>query len=105
MFRSLVLAALVGGSALLGSAAPAEAGGVRFWAGPRGFAVRSYGPRYVARPIYVRPVYRPIVVRPRYVAPVYGAPVYAAPVYGAYRYGGVGYGYASPYAYGGWYGY
>lgn len=91
MFRSIILAALVGSAAVLATAEPVEAGRVRVRVGPAGVRVQTYRPRVVARPVYVRPRY----VAPRYIAPRYGYRAYGYPTYGYQTYGYPAYGYGA----------
>lgn len=95
MFRSIILAALVGSATVLGTAEPVEAGKVRVRVGPAGVRVRAFGTgplpdrstsgramshRYVAPRYAPRSVYRS-----------YGYPAYG---YGGYGYGSPGYGFS-----------
>lgn len=86
MFRSIIIAALVGSAAVLATAEPVEAGRVRVRVGPAGVRVQTYRPRVLARPVYVRP---------RYVAPRYRYRSYGYPAYGYQTYGYPAYGYGA----------
>jgi len=99
MFRSMILAAIVGSTVVLTGTNTAEAGrGFRVWASPRGIAVRPFaGPRWGAPRAYVGPRYNSGFYGPRtYYGPRYTSPRHITPNYGYY---------GRPYTYGGYGGY